>query len=86
MAARNFNAGPRDRVESVGRNFVGYAGTRDRGRATSVRKTQATYCIEGETLTLAQVADRLGVHRTTASDRLRRERAKDGPVTWEGLR
>lgn len=87
MASRTFNPGPRDRqVEPVGRNFVGHVGTRNRGGATTAVRLRADYCIEGEHLTLQQVADRLGVHRTTASDRLRRERAKDGPVTWEGLR
>lgn len=41
--------------------------------------------IEGEAVTLDQIAARLGVSRTTARRRLARERAKPGAVTWEGL-
>lgn len=52
-----------------------------RGNAVRV----ATYCIEGEWVTLQQVADRLGLNKTQASTRLRRERNRAPAVTWEGL-
>ncbi len=42
--------------------------------------------IEGESLTIAQIAERLGVSSTVAEDRLRRERKRPGPVTWAALR
>ena len=52
-----------------------------RGNAVRV----AVYCIEGESVTLQQVADRLGLSKTQASTRLRRERNRAPAVTWEGL-
>lgn len=41
--------------------------------------------VEGEAVTVDQVAARPGVSKTTAHRRLARERAKPGAVTWEGL-
>lgn len=52
-----------------------------RGNAVRV----ATYCIEGEWVTMQQIAERLGITRVQVSDRMRRERKKPGPLTWEGL-
>lgn len=58
-------------------------------RANAHRNERATqtavYCVEGAHVTLAQIAARLGLHIDTARIRLKRERRKDGPVTWQGL-
>jgi hypothetical protein len=42
--------------------------------------------IEGEYVTTAQIAERLGVSRKTAVDRLSRARRLPGAVTWDRLR
>lgn len=44
------------------------------------------YMIEGEPVTVAQMAARLGVSETTISNRLHKLRKRLGPITWEGLR
>ena len=44
------------------------------------------HSIEGESLTAAQIGSRLGISTVLARERLRRERKKPGPVTWDGLR
>lgn len=72
-------------LEPCGRLFVGRAGFRQRAGEASRRRHLAVYCVEGESLTLAQLAKRLGVSETTARARLNRERAKPGPATWESL-
>lgn len=41
--------------------------------------------IEGEYVTSDQIAARLGVHRTTAVERLNKARKLPGPVTWARL-
>lgn len=51
----------------------------------SAKACIARYCVEGETVTLVQIAARLGCTRDQASSRMDRERRKDGPVTWAGL-
>jgi hypothetical protein len=61
-------------------------GARERGGRSTGRRLLAVLCIEGEFLTLQQIGARLGVNADTASERVRREAAKDGPVRWEGLR
>ena len=64
----------------------GYYPSEAEARQARSRANQATvYCIEGETVTLAQSADRLGISRDQASSRLKRERGRPGVVTWEGL-
>jgi hypothetical protein len=62
-----------------------YASARCSGHRTERRTQTGVHCIEGEFVTLVQLATRLGVHIDTARIRLKRERRKAGPVTWEGL-
>lgn len=73
-------------IESCGVRFVGTAGFRKRAGESSARSLRAVLGIEGESLTIAQIAERLGVSSTVAEDRLRRERKRPGPVTWAALR
>lgn len=54
-------------------------------RALAVQRAGTDCCIEGGYYTRTQIAERLGVARKTANDRLRRARKMDGPVTWEKL-
>ena len=42
--------------------------------------------IEGLYYTVAQIAERLGVGRHAAGERLRAAQAEPGPVTWDKLR
>lgn len=51
----------------------------------SAKAAVARYHIEGETVTLADIAERIGCTRDQASSRMDRERRKDGAVTWAGL-
>lgn len=44
------------------------------------------WCIEGEHLSVTEIADRLGVSRVTVQVRLREARRAEGPVTWAALR
>jgi DNA-directed RNA polymerase specialized sigma24 family protein len=62
-----------------------YAMARSSGHRTERATQTAVYCVEGAHVTLAQIAARLGLHIDTARIRLKRERRKDGPVTWAGL-
>ena len=48
-------------------------------------KPAALLMIEGESVTISQVADRLGVSHRTASGRLLDAQKQDGPVTWAKL-
>lgn len=41
--------------------------------------------IDGERVTIPEIAKRLGLQEGAAKARLHRERAKPGPVTWWGL-
>jgi predicted ArsR family transcriptional regulator len=41
--------------------------------------------IDGERVTIEDIAKRLGISRQAAKSRLHRERAKPSPVTWAGL-
>lgn len=41
--------------------------------------------IEGEQITTAGIALRIGTSEYVAHSRLKREQAKPGPVTWAGL-
>lgn len=66
-------------------SFVGRRGFHQRAGAATRARYHGVYCIDGETVTVEGVAARLGVSHDTATRRLRRERAKDGPVTWAGL-
>ena len=52
-----------------------------RGNATRLER----YLVDGEYFTTQQMAERLGITRTQVSSRMRRERRKPGPLTWEGL-
>lgn len=72
-------------LEPCGALFTARAGFRQRAGAATRRRNLAVYCIEGETLTLAQMAERLGVSESTVSTRLKRAAGMDGPVTWARL-
>jgi len=48
-------------------------------------KATSVYAIEGENVTAERLAERLGVGKNTALERLRRARSKPGPVTWARL-
>lgn len=56
-----------------------------RGNRASVQSTAAVYQIEGESLTLQQIATRIGRSKATAAKRLADAAATEGPVTWEKL-
>lgn len=49
------------------------------------RRPANVYRIEGESLTLAEIAERLGVSARRASERMRRARERPGAVKWEWL-
>lgn len=64
--------------------FAGYAGFSQRAGASTARG--GLYCIEGETLTVIAIAERLGVSVRSAQRRMQRAKAGSGPVTWGALR
>jgi len=45
-----------------------------------------TYNIEGKPYSMKQIIAELGVCARYARKRMEREKAKDGPVTWAGLK
>lgn len=53
-------------------------------RANASRR--GTHCIEGEYVTLDQMAARMGVTRRAMTNRLSRARSRHDVVTWETLR
>lgn len=55
-----------------------------RGRKALTR--QMEYCIEGEYVSMVQIAARIGCIPDVAGKRYKREQAKPGPVTWDGMR
>lgn len=57
------------------------------GKRNSAGPTRpaAKYLIEGESLTVAQIAQRLGTVRDNAYYRLRKAQRQPGPVTWGKL-
>ena len=56
-------------------------------KATSARSAgrPQRYMVEGEALTVPQIAQRLNLRPETARYRMLREQRKPGRVTWEGL-
>lgn len=50
------------------------------------QKQPGRFLIEGEHLTYAEIALRLGVNQTKAEALMRAARRQDGPVTWERLK
>ena len=57
------------------------------GRRSGIqRRSVERWCIEGEHLTVFEIAVRLKVSSKAAGRRLREARAKEGPVTWARLR
>lgn len=73
-------------TQGNGWGFFGHEGFNRRGGEAFARKRTAAYHIEGETLTLAELAVRLGVSERSARRKLQQAQAADGPVTWEALR
>jgi GTP-sensing pleiotropic transcriptional regulator CodY len=56
------------------------------GRRGAVKSTMgAVYRIEGENVTMVEIAQRLGVTPSVAQDRMRKLRGATGPVTWARL-
>lgn len=49
------------------------------------RGGQAVYMIEGENCTTTQIAERLGISRKAATNRICSARRLEGPVTWARL-
>jgi hypothetical protein len=45
----------------------------------------AVWVISGETVTMRQITERLGISDATARSRLKRARLDSGAVTWESL-
>lgn len=56
-----------------------------RHRSAQRMRQLSTHCIEGEYVTLQQIAERLGLEKGRARHKLIREQKKEGPVTWAGL-
>jgi hypothetical protein len=78
MRRLNFSA-------SHGHPISARPGFRERAGLSTSRVVLAVYCIEGDSVTLGDIARRLGVGINLARQRLARERDKPGPVTWAGL-
>lgn len=55
-------------------------------RKKRITAQTAIHHIEGENVTIGEIARRIDRSQTVAKHRLHREKAKPGPVTWEGLR
>ena len=52
----------------------------------SSRKQGSVYCIEGENVSMAQIAARLGCTKAAASVRMAKAKKLPGPITWARLR
>ena len=50
-----------------------------------MKQAHHKHMIEGELVTMPEIAARLGVTETTARSRLKRSKGLPGPVTWERL-
>lgn len=57
----------------------------DYGRRATRNRHASVFVIEGETLTMAQIAERLKVDMKKASNRMFMARRKPGAVTWQSL-
>ena len=73
-------------LEPCGARFQARRGFRQRAGQAIRARNLAVYCVEGESVTLEQMAQRLGVSETTVRNRLKRAAQGDGTVTWESLR
>lgn len=62
-----------------------HAASLRQSRQRAQRAKVAQLCIEGEHVTVAGIAERLGVSVTAAKDRLYRARKRPEPITWRGL-
>lgn len=49
------------------------------------RRAPSVYCIEGESLTMKEIAERIGCTVSVASARLNKAKQMQGPVTWKRL-
>lgn len=49
------------------------------------RTRASVYCIEGENLTMKEIAQRVGCSVSVASSRLNKAKTMPGPVTWKRL-
>lgn len=67
-----------------GWGFSGHAGFTQRAGESTARGR--LYRIEGETLPVSAIAERLGVSVRSAQRRMQLAKAGSGPVTWEALR
>lgn len=55
-------------------------------RAAKARAKADCYRIEGEYVSMREIATRLGVHRNVAMSRVARLRNASGAITWDRLR
>lgn len=55
------------------------------GRRASVSSREKRWCIEGESVTVTDIAARIGRSERVARERLQAAQASDGPVTWGKL-
>lgn len=53
--------------------------------ARAAKAGASRYCIEGEHVTYADIAKRLGVDDQTAKNRMQHAKRKGWPVTWAAL-
>lgn len=56
-----------------------------RRRSAAAGRKAAEFLIEGESIPMAEIAERLGLTVETARKRHQRECKKDGPVTLAGM-
>ena len=57
------------------------------GRRGAAQSTAGSvYRIEGEYVTMREIAERLGINATTAGSRMAKLKKASGAVTWERLR
>lgn len=72
-------------TEPCGTMFVGRRGFRQRAGAATRRLHEDVYCVQGESLSIRQLAARLGIGEEATRQRLKRAQAQAGQVTWEKL-
>lgn len=52
------------------------------GKRATPRRHSSQYCIQGEYVSIAQIADRVGINTRQVRNRIRTTK---GPVTWDSL-
>ena len=72
-------------IEPCGTMFVGRRGFRQRAGAATRRLHVDVYCVQGEHVSIRQLAARLGIGEEAARRRLKRAQGLGDQVTWESL-